>query len=241
MVATVESELAQGAISDEARSRMRGSLDRAGATQRQMAQDLGVTEASVSRWLRQKVPIPLRAVEWISEKTGQSIDWLLGRERAVPGENITGTVSIETKLRSEWDELPVFDGIQAAGILTGAEQWPEPIMSAEPRSLQDEIGPNGIGLIVRGNSMAGGVNTPIPHGSIVWINPHVFTQERCVVAAAVRREEDGDAVAVVKYHDGDNTLYSLPAPSGSARVPYPVAEVLAMCEVIAVQPQPGRP
>lgn len=171
-----------------------------------------------------------------------SVDALLTGERAVPGENVGAVVAAGNREHSAWEELPVFDGLRAAGIMTGAEQWPEPTASLEPPDeFKDEIGPNGIGMIVRGESMAGGLNTPIPDGTVVWFNPHVKTHRRGIVAAAIRESEDGEVRAVVKFHAGDNTLFSLPAPPGSARVPFPIHEIVAMCEVIAVDPQPGRP
>lgn len=60
-----------------------------GGTQETLARHLGVHQAAVSRWLNSKRAPAGDTLTKIADKTGYSVDWLLGRQTVVLGVNVS--------------------------------------------------------------------------------------------------------------------------------------------------------
>ncbi|HXI18721.1 MAG TPA: helix-turn-helix transcriptional regulator [Chloroflexota bacterium] len=240
VVAAMNEGVASSEVPRKALASLAGALRAKRISQRQIGQELGVTDPTVSRWLSGEIPIPGHALVHIARRVEASIDDLTEQPRVAMTGNVSGVIGQRREQRGANGQLAVYDGLGAAAALSGLDNLPDPIDHRDaPEGYEDVLGPHGIGMRVRGESMAGGLRRPILDGDIAWFNPRLPCRSRGVMAAVVREAEDSEPKSVVKFHDGDGGLFSLPATG--LRVPFPVYEILAMVRVVVLTSPPGEP
>lgn len=136
--------------------------------------------------------------------------------------------------RDSLGRLRLYDYVGAARRMMEVENFPDPVGEADPpASLLDELGPDGFGLRVRGDSMAGLEPRPILPDDIVWINPQNRSQRSGVVAALVEELEGDEPKAVVKWLDAaGGRLWSI--LRGGRREELKVRRVLEVTAVLGI-------
>jgi transcriptional regulator with XRE-family HTH domain len=119
-------------------------------------------------------------------------DGFAARTRVEVGENVLGPVD---QVRAAWARpLPIFRW-GSCGDPRDRESPPDPDrLEFPPPGREMLIGPNGFGVVVRGESMAG---RGIHEGDVVWVNPDRSHQVGKVVLALMT-DASGAAGMVVK-------------------------------------------
>jgi transcriptional regulator with XRE-family HTH domain len=148
----------------------------------------------------------------------------------------------ETRLQDEVNKLSIYSAVAAAQVLFGVDSLPEPIDRRDaPKGYEVRLGPRGIGVIVRGESMGAWAKRPIHDGDIAWINLEDDFDGRGVVVAVIREDEDGEPKVTIKFHDGGRRLFAYPSEKAGERVLFPAQEIIAMRKVIVVSSPDGEP
>lgn len=212
-----------------------------GMDQKQLARAAKVSRPYLSQLENNKHPRPGGdVVARLADALEVTVDELRPKGRGVGlGEDIADVFRANGP-RSSARDLDIYDGVGAATKLSDLEDAMSPMeQRPAPEGYDAEIGPNGIGVLVRGESMAGWQKRPIHHGDTAWLNPRDNRRVRGVVIAIVRESEDSEPKAVIKFHDGDGGLWSVPVDG--ARERFRVHELLDMAPVIVLTSPPGEP
>jgi transcriptional regulator with XRE-family HTH domain len=208
-----------------------------------LARRLGVKPQTVWKWRRNDRTPSSDAMEAIARLFNLTLAQLAdpeGYAEAIGTSDSVAGVVRPTGPRSSARDLDIYDGVGAATKLSDLEDAMSPMeRRPAPEGYEAEIGPNGIGVLVRGESMAGWQKRPIHHGDTAWLNPRDNRRVRGVVIAIVRESEDSEPKAVIKFHDGDGGLWSVPVDG--ARERFRVHELLDMAPVIVLTSPPGEP
>jgi transcriptional regulator with XRE-family HTH domain len=221
--------------------------------QKDLARHLGMSASNLTKVLKGHVNLTAADIRRIAEFLKTPVEDVANAAfgfladqmpagRAILGENVAGVVAADTEPHSGLEGVPILYGLGAARSFDELAEQGEVHDTRRPHDdLVDEVGPNGLGFLVRGESMAGFVGCPIHSGDIVWTaaqRPDARRRAHGLVVAIVQEEEGGEPRYVIKEYDGER-LYSHRA--GEGRSEFAVAAILDVTRVVGVEPPVRRP
>lgn len=173
----------------EFKDRLREAMQSAGKNQSDLSRETGITQSSISDWLKGKYLAKQDKVDILSQALGVSPSWLMGMD------------SVPEILPIKKKRLPLLGTIACGEPVLADEEWQGWVEASGDLDAD-------FCLKAKGDSM---INARIYDGDIVFIRKQPIVKDGQIAAVLI----DGEATLKRLYYDRENNVVQLVAENSS--------------------------